>query len=198
MLVNIHVAESPTMQAWKRCVVLLAGFLMLQGPAWSSETEYNLGVYAYRAKDYAGARQHWQKAVVEGEVSAMNNLGFLLFNALGGPRDETRAVSLWTTAAKKGHTESQWHLGEALEQGKGSERDVVEAYAWYRCAVAGMQSEAQDEEDRAVMTRARNDMIRVLGRLPEDRVTEAEMRARDYVRRFTARDDASEQGGAVK
>lgn len=171
---------------------------MLQGPAWSNETEYNLGVYAYRAKDYANARQHWHKAVVEGEVSAMNNLGFLLFNALGGPREETRAVSLWTTAAKKGHTESQWHLGDALEQGKGTGRDIVEAYAWYRCAVAGMQSEAQDEDDRAMMTHARNDMVRVLSRLPEDKVAEAEMRARDYVRRYTLQVDASEQGSAAK
>ena len=40
------------------------------------ESEYNLGVDAYKAKDYAAARQHWAKAVDEGELSAFNNLGY--------------------------------------------------------------------------------------------------------------------------
>lgn len=178
------------MQTPKKTILFLIGFLMLQGAAWSSEPDYNLGVYAYRAKDYASARQHWQKAVVQGETSAMNNLGFLLFNALGGPRDEPRAVELWTAAAKAGHPESQWHLADAFERGKGIGSDLVEAYAWYRCAVAGMPAEARDEADSQMMADAKSSLIGLLNRLPEDKVAAAESRARDYIKNFTAKANA--------
>ena len=181
------------MQFWKKpcidLIITLLGFLMLQGPAGAAETEYNLGVGAYRTKDYASARRHWQNAVKEGEPSAMNTLGFLLFNGLGGPRDETRAVSLWTDAAKAGQDESQWHLADALERGKGVKADMTEAYAWYRCAVASMQAVADedDAEERAIMADAKNALVRVLSQLPEDQVAKAEARAREYVRQFAAK-----------
>lgn len=178
------------MQFSKKLCGALLGILLLQGAACAVESEYNRGVQAYRIKNYASARQHWHKAVKEGEPSAMNNLGFLLFNALGGPRDQARAVALWTAAAKAGHDESQWHLADALEKGKGAAPDLTEAYAWYRCAVASMQAVAKergaDEEERAVTADAKNAMIRVLGRLPQDKVAGAEARAREYVRQFSA------------
>lgn len=178
------------MQLLKKLCAALVGILMLQGAACAVESEYNRGVQAYRAKDYAGARQHWHNAVKEGEPSAMNNLGFLLFNALGGPRDQARAVSLWTAAAKAGHDESQWHLADALERGKGTIRDLTEAYAWYRCAVASMQALGQekeaDGEERTIMADAKDALIRVLSGLPQDQVAGAEARAREYVRQFSA------------
>jgi TPR repeat protein len=64
-----------------------------------SASDYNLGVDAYRARDYAAARLHWQKAVEQENVDAHNNLGYLLFNGLGGDKDRVRAVSLWQTAS---------------------------------------------------------------------------------------------------
>ena len=181
------------MQSWKKpCIdlmMVLIGLLMLQGAAGAAESEYNLGVGAYQTKDYASARRHWQNAVKEGEPSAMNNLGFLLFNGLGGPRDEKRGASLWMTAAKAGQDESQWHLANAFEHGKGVGRDKVEAYAWYRCAVAGMQvlRDKNDGEERAVMADAKSAVVRVLSQLPEDQVAQAEARARAYIRQFAAK-----------
>jgi TPR repeat protein len=98
------------------------------------DTAYNLGVDAYRVKDYTSARQHWAKAVEEGENFALNNLGFLLYEGLGGPPDQARAVELWSMAARRGNNESQWHLAQAFEKGKGVAQSLVDAYAWYRCA----------------------------------------------------------------
>jgi hypothetical protein len=193
-----NIAKTLTMQTWQRSLCVLTVSMMLQGPAWSSETDYNLGVHAYRTKDYTSARAHWEKAVAEGEILGMNNLGFLLYNALGGPRDETRAVSLWTNAAKKGESESQWHLAEALENGKGTERDLMEAYAWYRCAVASMAPTPEDEEERIILTRAKSALVRVLSQLPEDKVAAAESRARDYVGKFSDIADARVQEPAAE
>jgi TPR repeat protein len=64
-----------------------------------SARDYKLGVDAYRARDYAAARLHWQKTVDQENVDAHNNLGYLLFNGLGGDKDRVRAVSLWQTAS---------------------------------------------------------------------------------------------------
>jgi TPR repeat protein len=41
------------------------------------------GVEAYRSKNYAAARLHWTRAIDHGELSALNNLGYLLYNGLG-------------------------------------------------------------------------------------------------------------------
>ena len=95
----------------------------------STESEYNQGVDAYRVKDYAAARLHWSKAVEERELSALNNLGYLLYYGLGGSTDEGRAVQLWTRAAELGHSESQWHLGRAFEDGTGPTQNLPQAYA---------------------------------------------------------------------
>jgi TPR repeat protein len=103
-------------------------------------SSYNRGVDAYRAKDFARAREQWSKSVEQGETSAMNNLGYLLFEGLGGPSDITQALALWQRAAKLGHSEAQWHLGDAYERGEGVPPSSTEAYAWYRCAIASAQA----------------------------------------------------------
>jgi hypothetical protein len=177
------------MQSATRFLVTLTALLMLHGPAWPGETPYNLGVDAYRSKDYTSARQHWTSAVGQGETAAMNNLGYLLFFGMGGAPDQARAVSLWTTAARDGQSESQWHLAVALERGEGAGRDLVEAYAWYRCALAGM-SAAADDEDSEVMADARDGVIRTLEQLPTEKLAGAEGRARDYIAKFKAKPEA--------
>lgn len=51
-----------------------------------NETNYNLGVQAYRAKNYKEAVAQWSKAAESGDVSAMNNLGILSLMVLGQKR----------------------------------------------------------------------------------------------------------------
>lgn len=185
-----------TMQFRTNTALFLMCLLMVQGAASAGETEYNLGVHAYRTKDYASARQHWQNAVVQGDSSAMNNLGFLLYNGLGGPLDASRAVALWTAAAKAGHSESQWHLADAFERGKGTASDLVEAYAWYRCALVTLAAETHEEGFAEMMVDAKSSMIKLLDLLPEDKVAAAESRARAYIKNFTAKPIAGTQGSA--
>jgi len=114
---------------------------------------YNLGVEAYRAKNYTEARQYWTKAVEQGVSYAYNNLGYLLFNGLGGDTDAVRAVALWRDASATGNPESQWHLASAYEEGKGTLHNKIEAYAWYRCAQAAYRAQATIDHDDATITR---------------------------------------------
>jgi Sel1 repeat len=101
-----------------------------------TETPYNLGVVAFKKRDYSEAASQWTKAVAHGDTEAMNNLGYLLYNGYGVDKDIDRAVKLWRDAAVQGESESQWHLGRAHETGIGAERNLPIAYAWYQCAIA--------------------------------------------------------------
>jgi len=121
--------------------------LLAAAAAVAQESSYNQGVEAYRAKNYAQARLHWAQAVDEGEVRALNNLGYLLYYGLGGEADPRRAVSLWKKGALAGHSEAQWHLGRAFEDGKAATKNRVRAYAWYRCALASAQAAAKRDPE---------------------------------------------------
>jgi len=150
---------------------------------------YDLGVEAYRAEDYALARKHWAKAVEEGERRALNNLGYLLYYALGGPPDRPRAISLWRRGARLGHSEAQRHLGRAYEDGTDLSRNFVEAFAWYRCAIAS--AEAAPEHEKALESSIAADATKSLeslkARLTPKQVELGESLARKHIERFARR-----------
>ncbi len=82
-------------------------------------SSYDKGTYAFEDKDYAEARRQWASSVNEGEVLALNSLGYLLYYGMGGPAEPEKAVALLKRGAEAGHAEAQWHLGNAFEDGKG-------------------------------------------------------------------------------
>ena len=157
--------------------------------------DYNLGVQAYRAKDYAAARQHWTRALAQGVAGARNNLGFLFYNGLGGEEDAVRAVALWRDAAALGNPESQWHLAAAYEEGKGTLRNRIEAYAWYRCTQVSYrlqfvadQDRPPDKSDAEIVRDIDASVARLQAALPEAKRKLAEELAQLYIRLY-AEDD---------
>jgi TPR repeat protein len=160
--------------------LLLPGCTARQPPA--AVSDYNQGVAAYRTKDYAAARQHWSRAVDADQTTAFNNLGFLLHEGLGGARDQARAVALWTTAARRGHTEAAWHLGKTFADGAGTGKSVVEAYAWYRCAAAPRAG--GDDVDALVAADARKSLAKLLPRLTPAQFEAAEKLASAYLAKY--------------
>jgi hypothetical protein len=168
-------------------VALLSALLGCASPT-SHESSYNEGVIAFRAKDYATARTQWAKAVDDGDASAMNNLGYLLFQGLGGAPDLERGLSLWMRAAVLGHSEAQWHLGNAYERGKGVQKSEEEAYAWYRCAIASAQAPSNNREtETEILQDASKSLARLLERLQSDRFGAAEELAKQYVAKYARR-----------
>jgi hypothetical protein len=127
-----------------------------------TRSAYSDGVAAYRIKDYATARLEWRKEVSAGNLSAMNNLGYLLAEGLGGERDEIVAIQLWTTAAKQGHSEAAFHLGRAYEEGSGVNKSDVEAYAWLTCAVASARAASRTDDFEANILQDANDALSML------------------------------------
>ena len=149
----------------------------------AQESAYNLGVDAFRKKDYAAARRHWSTSVTDDhDATAENNLGYLLYHGLGGALDADRAVALWRDAAQRGEREAQLHLGQAYEDGKGVERSVVRAYAWYRCAGAGVRATRLDDDPDAEIVRdAERALAKLLPTLSPEAFEAAEKLAKTYV-----------------
>jgi TPR repeat protein len=179
--------------SFKNTVVVLC-FSALCGCAGVTPkaSEYNRGVEAYRTKDYASARQHWAKSIVEEhERAANNNLGYLLYNGLGGEADIAQAIVLWTQAAESGERESQWHLGQAFEDGKGVEQSVIKAYAWYRCASTDSPP-ATDDLDIQIVRNASQSLARLLPELSPAEFEAAEKLAKLYIADYS-RAAASQQ-----
>jgi TPR repeat protein len=164
--------------------LLISSALIGALPAVAAESAYNLGVQAYRAKDYAGAREQWSLAAREGETSALNNLGYLLYQGLGGGTDQAGAVVLWRHAAMRGHAEAQWHLGAAFEQGAGVDASLLEAYAWYRCALANNDTSADADAAQEIARDAGKSLSALMARLPTEQFSAAEQRAREYIEKY--------------
>lgn len=116
-------------------IVILCSLVVLSCASVPAETPYNLGVAAYKKRNYSQAAAEWTKSVASGNTEAMNNLGYLLYNGYGVGKDVDRAVKLWRVASEAGESESQLHLGRAYETGMGVERSLPKAYAWYLCAI---------------------------------------------------------------
>jgi len=175
----------------KPLITLIVAMLVGCAAPSSPRSEYNLGVDAYRAKDYASARLHWTRAVEEHELSAFNNLGYLLYYGLGDEPDSARAVSLWLKAAKDGHSEAQLHLGHAFEDGKGTKQSLVEAYAWYRCSLVNSQAAAKTNDSEAQIAQdASKSLTTLLRKLPTESLESAEQFARQYIAMYARVADA--------
>ncbi|WP_082565392.1 tetratricopeptide repeat protein [Duganella sp. Root1480D1] len=169
----------------KTKAILFALALLAGCATTSNESEYDQGVKSFRAKDYSEARAHWGVAAKKNVRAAYNNLGYLLYFGLGGASEPERAVSLWVIAAKNGDREAQWHLASAYEEGKGVTRDLVSAYAWYRCAEANYSAAPLiDQADLEAANDTTNGIARVIALLSGDQVQESEALARQYINAF--------------
>jgi TPR repeat protein len=118
-----------------RSTLVVMSCLLIASPVCiGAESDYNLGVQAYRVRDYPEAAAQWKKSVARGNVDAMNNIGYLLYYGYGVTKDLDAAIDRWRAASFAGHSEAQWHLGNAYEAGSGVQKDLTKAFAWYRCS----------------------------------------------------------------
>jgi TPR repeat protein len=169
-------------------LVVLCG-LVVSCASVPAETPYNLGVAAYKKRNYSEAAAQWTKSVARGDTEAMNNLGYLLYNGYGVDKDTDRAVMLWRVASEAGESESQWHLGRAYETGIGVERSLTKAYAWYRCAIeiASSNSTAANKDhdtEAAILKDAKESLDKIKDGLNASELLAGRALAAEYITRY--------------
>ena len=117
----------------KRYLSLFAILGLLSGlPAGAQD--YNKGVAAFQAGDFATALEHWKPLAEKDDAEAQRNLGIMYQQGLGVPQSNAEAVKWYRRAAEKGHPRAQQNLGVMYEDGAGVDQDIAEAAKWYEAA----------------------------------------------------------------
>jgi TPR repeat protein len=124
-------------------LTLTNAFLLAQTSAssspvikWSSSTVLCLG-----EEERASLAQRAAK----GDVEAMDGLATQHLSACTGKNDPAKGMELLTQAALKGNAHSQLTLGEAYQNGKGVERNMTAAVAWFEKSAAQGNPSAQND-----------------------------------------------------
>jgi uncharacterized protein len=88
------------------------------------------------SSDPAEARAMLAKAVETNSAEAQFQLGLMLANGLGGPKDDVGARALFEKAAAQGHAAALDWMGNFAESGRGGPEDKNAAKSYYEKAAA--------------------------------------------------------------
>ena len=110
--------------------------LIVTGALGSAWADWDDGVTAYAAGDYATARRQWFPQAEQGDAKAQYNLGVIFANGKGVPKNDGEAVKWYREAAKQGHAGGQFGLGSAYFLGRGVPENYLQAYMWLALAKA--------------------------------------------------------------
>ena len=89
---------------FKHLTVILAFLMTLSSPV--AAQDFQKGVAAYNAGDYATAVQEWTPLAEAGDEVAQYNLGVMYDNGLGVPQDPKEAVKWYRLAAEQGDVDA--------------------------------------------------------------------------------------------
>jgi len=101
--------------------------------------------------DRQQAKMWWTKAIEKNYSEAENLLALKYY--YGGTifekqafwqQDYTKALNIWTKSAQRGNPASQFMVAEMHRLGQGTTVNLIEAYAWYKLALAGQYSLAEE------------------------------------------------------
>jgi TPR repeat protein len=95
---------------------------------------FMVGWKNYDDGDYANAFQMWQMAAELGLAAAQVNLGFMLSNGEGVPKDEHKSFQLYQMAANQKHPEGYLNLSRMYSRGIGVKLDIDEASRYAQLA----------------------------------------------------------------
>ena len=137
-------------------LIFLAFLMTISAPVMAQD--FQKGVAAYTAGDYATAIQEWTPLAEAGDSSAQTNLGFIYNKGDGVPQDFKEAAKWFRLAAEQGYAEAvKWYrlaadqgvaqaqnnLGFMYKNGQGVPQDYAEAAKWYRLAADQGHASAQ-------------------------------------------------------
>jgi len=114
--------------------LVLAFLMTLSSPIVAQD--FQKGLAAFQAGDYATALQEWTPLAEAGLAQAQTSLGFMYNNGNGVLQDYKEAVKWYRLAAEQGTASAQTNLGFMYEYGHGVLQDNTMAHMWYNIASA--------------------------------------------------------------
>ena len=133
--------QKKAQQLIKHIAIILAFLLMLSSPV--AAQDFDKGLAAAQAGDYATALQEWTPLAESGNVIAQYNLGIMYDSGQGVIQDYKEAAKWYKLAAEQGYANAQLNLGRMYNYGEGVIRDYKEAVKWYRFAAERGNANAQ-------------------------------------------------------
>ncbi|PKM43336.1 MAG: hypothetical protein CVV05_15985 [Gammaproteobacteria bacterium HGW-Gammaproteobacteria-1] len=118
----------------KRIALMLSTLALFSAAVLAGPLED--GFAAFKAKDYARARQLWQPLAQEGNADAQFNLGLLHHKGWGVERDLRQAHEWYTQAANQGQADAMYNLGLMYARGEGVFRSDRQAVPLFEHAAA--------------------------------------------------------------
>ncbi len=109
----------------------------------TARADFEAGLQAYDAGDYAAAIAEWQPLAEQGNLEAQFGMGIIYENGRGIGRDNIQAAEWYTRAAEGGHPGAQFNLGNMYQQGLGVTKDPSQAVYWWTLAAAQGLADAQ-------------------------------------------------------
>ena len=101
----------------------LAWLLVALAAAAPARADYEAGLAAARAGDYASALREWRPLAEAGNRDAQFNLGLAYENGLGVAADACEAERWYRRAAEQEDRQAQAYLAEMYAKGLGIARD---------------------------------------------------------------------------
>lgn len=112
-------------------------------PAPAGAQDFEKGLAAARAGDFASALAEWRPLAESGHVEALFNLGAVYEAGLGVTKSPEDAAGWYALAAGQGHAKAQYNLGVMFADGRGVARDDTRAAVWMRKAAEQGHGKAQ-------------------------------------------------------
>ena len=109
--------------------------------AWTAD--FDKGLAAYKAGDFATALAEWKPLAEQGDGKAQWILGLMYADGLGVIEDDKEAVKWFRLAAEQGEALAQYNLGLMYGGGDGVIEDYREAVKWFRLAAEQGHAVAQ-------------------------------------------------------
>jgi uncharacterized protein len=108
-----------------------------------ARADYQAGLTAYAAGDYATALKEWQAAADKGDAQAQQGLGLLYDLGRGVPVDPAQAAKWYSLAAAQNMPDAQSNLGMLYAEGRGVDKNVGKANELWLLAGKAGNSAAQ-------------------------------------------------------
>ncbi|TPE60582.1 sel1 repeat family protein [Sandaracinobacter neustonicus] len=109
-----------------------------------TNTLLSRGVAAFKAADYATARDHFRILAQRENPTAETLLGTMTAKGQGAAKDDAIAAAWYLRAARRGYAPAQLALADAFARGRGVPQDTARAHTLAKAAASqGLPGAAQ-------------------------------------------------------